>query len=491
MFFQAIISSGCWKRDMPAGGIFSQGEEYSVFLPNHQLPVHRAVFFLTEGFLVFVSLFLAVAARFSFDLNNVLEYEFLIPKILVVAAICLLCLYYSDLYEDDQIQFRREIVLKILQALGVASLIVFAIYYLYPSLQLGRGIFLITLAVLPFVLVIWRLLYSYYRCRFFRTKVLIIGTDTMGKSLAQELIQRPELGYEVVGFIDEDPGKIGMKVVNPGVIGSYDCLQEVMTNYRVKHVIVALDDRRGRLPVETLLTSKLRGVRIEDGVSFYERVSGKIVVEQLRPSWVIFGKGFRKNRFIRLSKRLMDLGCATLGLLLTGPVFLLLSILIKLTSPGPVFYKQERAGEGDRIFTLIKFRSMDVEAEQMTGPVWAQDPDPRVTPIGSVMRRFRLDEIPQMINVLKGEMSFVGPRPERPAFVKTLRERIPYYDLRFSVKPGITGWAQVRYHYGGTIGGTLEKLQYEIYYIKNMSLILDLFILLETIKVVIFQKGGR
>jgi exopolysaccharide biosynthesis polyprenyl glycosylphosphotransferase len=187
----------------------------------------------------------------------------------------------------------------------------------------------------------------------------------------------------------------------------------------------------------------------------------------------------------------MDLVLVIAGLLLASPLFLLLPALIKLTSPGPVFYRQERVGESGSIFTLIKFRSMLVDAEKISGPVWAQSEDPRMTPIGRLMRRLRLDEIPQMINVLKGEMSFVGPRPERPAFVEELRKKIPYYDVRFSVKPGITGWAQVRYHYGGTFEGALEKLQYEIYYIKNMSLVLDIYIILETIKVVLFQKGAR
>jgi sugar transferase (PEP-CTERM system associated) len=491
MCFQGLMGYWCWERDIFLEAAFFTGEGDPVFSSSHHRFIHRSIFFLTEGILAFSGIFLAVAARFAFDVEYVLTDKFLILKILLVTAICQFCLYYNDLYGDDLIQFRREMAVKILQALGGASLIVFAIYYFYPSLQLGRGIFLITLAVLPLILMIWRLCYSQYLSRYFRTKVLIIGTDTLGKSLGQELVRRPELGYDVVGFIDRDPAKIGMKVVNPRVIGNYKNLTDVMTTEKIHHVIVALDDRRGCLPLKTLLASKLRGVRIEDGVSFYERVSGKIVVEQLRPSWLIFGQGFRINRLTRGLKRLMDLVCTILGLLLASPLFLILPLLIKLTSVGPVFYRQERVGEGGCVFTLLKFRSMGVDSEGSSGPVWAQAEDPRVTPIGRIMRKFRLDELPQMLNVLKGEMSFVGPRPERPAFVGELREQIPYYDLRFSVKPGITGWAQIRYHYGGTLEGTREKLQYELYYIKHMSVLLDLFILLETVKVVIFQKGAR
>lgn len=462
-----------------------------MFSKHHHLPIHRFILLLTEGVLIFASLFLAVSARFSFDPEIILNYPFLVQKILLVAAICQICLYYSDLYSEGFIQFRTELVVKFLQALGVASLIVFAIYYVYPELQLGRGIFLITLAVLPPLLMLWRMGYGQFFSTAFRTRVLIIGADSLGKSLGQQLVGQPELGYEVVGFIDKDPSKIGMRVVNPGVIGDYDHIMDVINHRSIKHVIVALDDRRGTLPLDALLSSKLKGIQVEDGLGFYERLNGKIAVEQLRPSWLIFGEGFKKDRFRRALKRFVDVLCAGFGLLVSSPLFLLLAVLIKLTSRGPVFYRQERVGEGGRIFTIIKFRSMCEDAEKMTGPIWAQDDDPRVTRIGHIMRRLRLDEFPQMINVLRGEMSFVGPRPERPSFVEELKKQIPFYDLRFSVKPGITGWAQIRYHYGGTIQGALEKLQYELYYIKHMSLVLDLIILLETVKVVVFQRGAR
>lgn len=438
-----------------------------------------------------MSLFLAASIRGAIDLGAAFDNHALLSKILLVTGICQLCIYYYDLYGDDLIQFRWEIVVKLLQALGIASFVVFAVYHLLPQLQLGRGIFLTTLVVLPLILMAWRLCYSHYISRYFRTKVLIIGTDELAKSLGREMVQKPELGYEVVGFIDRDPAKKGMKVVNPGVIGDFENLIDVMNVHRIRHVIVALEDRRGQLPIEALLASKLKGIRIDDGLSFYERISGKIAVQQLRPSWLIFAYGFRKNQLTSAVKRFVDVSCAVVGLILSSPLFVVLSTLIKLTSPGPVFYRQDRVGEGGRIFSLLKFRSMRADAEENSGPVWAIEKDPRVTRLGHFMRKFRLDELPQMVNVLRGEMSFVGPRPERPAFVEMLREQIPYYDLRFSVKPGITGWAQVRYHYGGTLQGALEKLQYELYYIKNMSFLLDLFILLETVKVVLFQKGAR
>ena len=462
-----------------------------MFSLGHHLSAQRSLIFLTEGLLVFASVLLAMAVRFSFDLRSVLGYQSLFPKILLLTVVCQVCFYYNDLYGDYLTRFGKEVVIKVLQSLAGASLIIFAIYYLYPSLQLGRGIFLITLAILPLLLACWRFCYDRYLHGAFRPRVLIIGTDAMAKSLGRELVQRPELGYKVVGFIHRDPAKMGERVVNPRVIGDYASLPQVVAAQKIDHIIVALDDRRGQLPFEALLTTKLQGVRVEDGTSFYERVGGKIALEQLRPSWLIFGQGFRKSWLIQLLKRAEDLLLSIVGMVLFSPFFLVLAVLVKLTSPGPVFYRQERVGEGEKVFTLYKFRSMWDGAEKASGPVWAQDQDSRVTPIGRFMRRLRLDEIPQMVNVLKGEMSFIGPRPERPVFVQELKEKIPYYNLRFSAKPGITGWAQVRYHYGGTVEGALEKLQYELYYIKNMSLFLDFIVLLETFKVVFWQKGAR
>ncbi len=460
------------------------------FLKNH-LSLHRSLFFLLEGLLIFMSIFLAATLRFSFSLESTLSYQLFLPKMLLVTGVCQLCFYYNDLYGDYLVRFGREALVKIFQALLFASLIIFTIYFAYPSLELGRGIFLIALTIVPIALLGWRHFYSRYMCKAFRSNVLIIGTGGLAKSIGRVLVRRPDLGYEVVGFIDKDPKNIGAPVVNPRVIGDYQSLPLVIDEQKVDYVVVAIEDRRGALPLETLLTSRLKGIKVEDGVGFYERVNGKISVDQLRPSWLIFGEGFRKGFLVQLVKRTEDIVLSVFGLLVFSPIILLLSVLIKFTSSGPVFYRQERLGQGGKPFMLYKFRSMDDNAEKESGPVWAQTKDPRVTALGRIIRKLRLDEIPQMVNVLKGDMSFVGPRPERLAFVRELKENIPYYDLRFSVKPGITGWAQVCYHYGGTMEGALEKLQYELYYMKNMSLTLDLIILLRTLKVVIFQKGAR
>jgi sugar transferase (PEP-CTERM system associated) len=256
-------------------------------------------------------------------------------------------------------------------------------------------------------------------------------------------------------------------------------------------IIVALDQKRGVLPYRELLQCKMKGMDVIDGESFYERVTGKLLVEKITPSWLIFSDGFQKSAFSKLSKRFVGLVISSLMLILASPLLLLTAIAIKLDSRGPVIYKQERVGEGGKIFHLYKFRSMVADAEKQTGPVWADKDDPRVTRVGKVIRKLRLDELPQAWNVFNGDMSFVGPRPERPFFVEKLKQEIPYYNERFTVKPGVTGWAQIKYPYGASKQDALEKLKYELYYIKNMSFIFDLIIIFHTVKIVLLGRGSR
>jgi sugar transferase (PEP-CTERM system associated) len=279
--------------------------------------------------------------------------------------------------------------------------------------------------------------------------------------------------------------------MNHRVIGSYEQLLEVVEREHIDKIVVALPDRRGKLPVEALLACKLRGIEIEDGMTFYEKVSGKIMLESLRPSWMIFSSGFTVSPLVIILKRLVDILLAVLGLVLTAPLMAIIACLIKLDSRGPVFFTQERVGQNGRLFILFKFRTMRVDAEALTGPVFAEEDDLRITRMGRLLRPMRLDELPQFVYVLKGEMSFVGPRPERLFFVEQFEKELPYYSQRLSVKPGITGWAQVNYWYCADLDETAEKLRLDLYYIKNLSLFLDLFILLKTAKIVILGLGGR
>ena len=274
------------------------------------------------------------------------------------------------------------------------------------------------------------------------------------------------------------------------IIGDFSQISSICREAQVDRIIVALDERRGKLPLDQLLECRLRGVRVEEGIAFSEYLAGKLTVENLRPSSLIFANGFRRSQIIKQFKRYIDIGASLLTLIFSLPCILAISIAIYLESKGPIFYRQERVGQDGRVFSLLKFRSMRVNSEG-NEPVWAGINDSRVTRVGKIIRKLRLDEIPQVINVLKGEMSFVGPRPERPFFTEKLAQENPFYSYRHTVKPGITGWAQICYPYGASKEDALEKLKYDLYYIKHMSPYLDIMILLETIKTVLFGRGSR
>jgi len=276
----------------------------------------------------------------------------------------------------------------------------------------------------------------------------------------------------------------------PVVIGDYSQIFSICQEREVDRIIVALDERRGKFPLEQLLFCRLKGIRIDDGVAFTEELTGKLSLENIHPSSLIFSVGFKRSSIFKSLKRALDIIVSLLSLMLFAPLILIISLAIRMDSKGPVFYRQERVGEDEKKFNLLKFRSMNVDAEE-NGPVWAKVDDERVTRVGQIIRKLRFDEIPQMFNVLKGEMSFIGPRPERPFFVDSLKNEIPFYSERHVVKPGITGWAQISYQYGASKEDALEKLKYDLYYIKHMSLILDLTILYETIKIVFWGKGAR
>jgi len=280
------------------------------------------------------------------------------------------------------------------------------------------------------------------------------------------------------------------KESNPVIIGDYKQISSIVLAGNVDRIIVALDERRGKFPIDELLSCRLKGIKVNDGVVFTEYLAGKLSIDSLYPSFLIFSNGFKSNTIFKKIKRWFDVFVSVACLTILFPVGLMIALAIKLDSEGSIFYQQERVGEDGKIFRLLKFRSMRIDAEE-NGPLWAEVNDQRVTQVGRVIRKLRLDEIPQMINVLKGEMSFVGPRPERPFFIEQLKNEIPFYSQRHAVKPGITGWAQICYPYGASKEDALEKLKYDLYYIKNLSPLLDLIIIFETVKVVLFSKGSR
>ncbi|MEK7306454.1 MAG: TIGR03013 family XrtA/PEP-CTERM system glycosyltransferase [Nitrospirota bacterium] len=456
------------------------------------LSFKRIGYSLVENLLILFSVFLAMAIRFSFSADQVLEYEFVFFKSLLIAFVCQFSFYYNDLYAIHFESRWRDWLLSFAQSLAASSIILAVLYYLFPSLIIGRGIFLLTIILLPAVLIPWRFIYfRLLRIKPMQENILIIGSGQMARIMGELVYTEHKDKYNILGFLDEDPARIGERVINPGIIGTYDGLSKIMEAHPVNRIIVAIQDRRGKLPVADLLRYKFQGVTIEESETFYERLAGKILVENIKPSWFIFSSGFRGFKFLKLIKRAMDILLSTAALLVTWPLFLLIATAIKLESFGPVFFRQERVGENEKVFVLLKFRSMCNDAESETGPLWASKDDSRITRVGNFLRRSRLDELPQLINVIKGDMSFVGPRPERPYFVERLEKQIPYYMLRHTLKPGITGWAQIRYSYGASVEEALEKLQYDLFYIKNLSIWLDITIISETIKIVLLQKGSR
>ena len=409
----------------------------------------------------------------------------------VVTVLCLLCLYYNDLYDLTVARTGREVVIRMLQAVGTASILIALLYLALPWLAVADGAFLPAAAVFLFGMLTWRVIFNRFAAlRQFGERILIIGTDSTARTVARQILAQRDFGYEIVGFIDDDPRRVGESVVNPRVIGTPADIEQLVARHGIDRIFVGLSDRRGRLPVRELLRAKLEGVRVEDVNTVYERLTGKLLVEDLRPSWLIFSDGFRASRFTRQSKRAFDVLLAFIGLLLAAPLMLIVAIAVWLDSGRPVLYRQERVGQNGRTFILNKFRSMRQDAEGAT-PIWARAVDDRVTRVGQFIRKARLDELPQLWNVLRGDMSFVGPRPERPFFVTQLAAQIPFYEQRHAVRPGITGWAQVKYRYGASLEDSLEKLRYDLYYVKHMSVLFDLTILFDTVKVVLFGKGAR
>lgn len=407
------------------------------------------------------------------------------PYMVLVVMVSQFCLYCSELQLPLPRFSLKYFFVKHVRAIFFAVLVLSLIFLVIPvSSGFWRPLWL-PLSMSPLVLIALRLGYqTLMTMRRWDNTILIIGSAPVAGLLKNILFYDRSLGFRALHF--------RWDLTSPDTLGDeWERLSTVVTDHRIKKIVIALNERRGQLPVDSLLNLRVAGVEIIDAVSFYEEISGKLMVQALRPSSLIFGEGFNRVSFTRVSKRICSIICASVGLILSIPIFVVFPVLIKLTSKGTVFYRQERVGERGIPFMLFKFRSMYEDAELTSGPVWAKDNDHRVTKIGKLMRTLRIDEIPQVINVLKGEMSFVGPRPERPIFVEQLKKRIPYYNLRFSVKPGITGWAQVKYRYGSSERDAIEKLQYDLYYIKHLSILLDLTIIFETLKVIVAGNGAR
>jgi sugar transferase (PEP-CTERM system associated) len=453
---------------------------------NASFPARTVFLGISEACLVTLGFLVAMIARLGTnDTYLTLNYEQGFIKIIVVVATFVLCMYYFDLYDSVILSNRRELFTRVVEVSGTVCILLALLYYIYPPLELGRGIFLIGFLLVAVLLLCWRRLFLMLNSLpRFADRALILGEGPLAHQLLREFASRPELGLRVIAQVSEwSSAKAGAE--------QGEDLAGTIKSQKINRVIVTMEDRRGRLPVDQLLSMKSHGVLIQDGIQVYEAITGKMPLESLRPGWLLFSDGFHVSRGLALYGRIMSCLIAGLGILLSLPLIPFIVTAIRIGSPGPILYWQRRIGRDGRVFQCCKFRSMRVDAEASTGATWAVDRDPRVTTAGRFLRAFRLDEIPQLWMVLRGDMNLIGPRPERPEFVEKLAGRIPFYNLRHTVCPGITGWAQVRYKYGSSFDDAREKLMYDLFYIKNMSLGLDFLILFHSIKIVLLGRGAK
>jgi sugar transferase (PEP-CTERM system associated) len=452
---------------------------------NVHYPIRTLILLTGEALIIWSSFLLGMALQHREDLYVSLNYEGGYLKIFAVTLLVLVCSHWFDLYDPNHFDEKGELYFRLLLVPGILALMLAAVGYVFPRFLPGNNSALAGLVILTAAMFGWRAAYTWLaQWPYLRERVYVLGTGERAQRLVNGLRARSEMGIEVVGWSGNVEG-----AVTRDSVASH--LMELVALQQVHRVIVAMPDRRGTLPLHELLQLRLSGIKIEEATSWLERMSGRIEVEQLYPSWLIFTEGFRFGSSLRMMSRLLSTIAAALLLLLVLPIVPFVILLIMVDSRGPVIYRQKRMGRAGSTFYCYKFRTMRRDAEADTGATWATDDDPRITRIGRMLRISRLDEIPQLWCVLKGDMAFVGPRPERPEFVEWLSREIPYYPVRLAVRPGITGWAQVRYKYGNTLADAREKLQYDLYYIKNGSLGLDLLIMFETIKIVTLGRGAQ
>jgi sugar transferase (PEP-CTERM system associated) len=452
-------------------------------------PIRNAIFVLGEGIIIFVSVMIAcyiILGQQSLNIENSM-----IVKALLITLVCQASLYYNDLYDLKVTDTFSELAIRLLQALGAATIFLAIVYFIFPAVIISNGIFLVSIVIVILFIVSWRVGYTLILNQgLFNQRIIILGSSETAQEIAREIQEKKDCGYEIVATISKnawnDSGEPQFRRIQQT---SYKNICEIATEMKVVKIIVALKEKRGEFPIQELLRCRVGGIEVIDGTSFYEMLTGKLIVEQINPGWLIFSEGFQKSKLQRLIKRTIDLCLSIAMLIMTSPFLAIFALAIKLESKGPVIFSQERVGQKSKPYMVHKFRSMHCDAEKETGPVWASQDDERITRIGHFMRKWRVDELPQLWNVLKGDMSFVGPRPEREHFVQQLSKIIPYYSERFSVKPGLTGWAQVSYGYGASIRDAVAKLNYDLFYIKNLSILMDIMIVARTVKTVLFGTG--
>jgi len=409
----------------------------------------------------------------------------------VFSLCCIVAFYYNDLYDLRIVRSFGEFATRLLQGLGVALLLLAGFYTLAPDMRAGNGaLFSSVLVIVALLLPIRAVGYFIVRRRAFSDRVLILGTGPLARKIMDEIEARPHYRYRIVGVADDGVAPEGEPLKYP-LLGPLEHLGKIADEVKADRIIVALAERRGRMPMRQLLDAEAQGVLVEDGMTTYEQFTGKLAIEALSPSFLVFSSGFRKTPGQLARRRGVSLVAAAVGLVVTAPLMAVIALAIKLDSRGPVFFIHERAGYRGHPFRLVKFRTMRDQIEASDGSVWHRDDEWRITRVGRWLRKLRLDELPQLVNILKGDMDLVGPRPEIAENVKIMAELIPYYALRHVVRPGLTGWAQVRYGYSVSLEQVTEKMRHDLFYIKHMSFWLDLRILVDTAKIAAFGRGAR
>lgn len=456
---------------------------------NVFVPASVVTLLFSEAILLLSCFVLAIYLVLNVDPEVYLLYDEGLIRVLMAVLSLVLGMYFSDLYANFRIRSRIVLFQQICLVVGVAFLVQALLSYASPAMILPKWVMIYGCGFVLLALPAWRVLFHAAVWQSVGAqKVLLVGESPLMEELVDKIAERPELGWKVIGYLREEGGA-GMKRTPD--LGTITEVGRVAAESHPDRIVVGLSERRTRLPMDDLLRLRLSGTPVEEVGATYEQAFGRVSVRELRPAQLVFAPEIGPNRVNAQLQNLYSLLIALIGLAIAWPVMLLVALLVKLSSPGPVLFRQTRTGKNDREFVLYKFRSMRADAEKLTGAVWAKRDDPRITGLGKWLRKLRLDELPQLFNVLKGDMSIVGPRPERPEFVEQLSAKIPFYRQRHCVKPGITGWAQINHKYGDTIEDTVIKLEYDLYYIKNLSPALDFYIMFHTAKVMLLSRGAQ
>ncbi|HEY2011957.1 MAG TPA: TIGR03013 family XrtA/PEP-CTERM system glycosyltransferase [Bryobacteraceae bacterium] len=455
------------------------------------IPVGTLALLISEILLVAGSFVLAAYYVMPVDPASYLLDDGGAVSILLVLLSILVGMYLHDLYSEIYVKSRIVLIQELCLVIGIAFLMQGLISYLDSALRMPIRVMVVGSFLAMAAIFFWRLLFSAYVAEVVgRDHVLLVGSSPVLTSIATYISSHPETGLTVTGYVD-DPAEPGADLPGAKLLGPLASLQDIVSATRPTRIIVGMFERRNRMPMSELLELRFAGHVIEEAATAYESVCGRVCVQELRPSQLIYSGELGPRRQTMLYQSLSNILLAGVGLVVATPLMLLTALAVRLSSAGPVLYRQVRVGMDSHPFTLYKFRSMRADAEAQTGAVWAAKDDPRVTAVGRIIRKIRFDELPQLFNVLKGEMSIVGPRPERPEFVEELSAKIPYYRQRHCVRPGITGWAQINYKYGDTLEDTITKLEYDLFYIKNMSLTLDTYIIFHTVKAMLLSRGSQ